>query len=91
MTAAEQYAPVDEFVRGIVAAAAHVSLNKLTPQTNVAGLLDSVNLLGILSHVSCLYDVDVTTEETLSLLEASSLEEIITVVRRIAARSHADR
>ncbi len=87
MSATEQRAPVDELVRKIIAAAAHVPPEELTPQTKVAGILDSINLLTILSHVSCLYDIDVTADETLALLEASSLSDVIALVSRIAAKS----
>ena len=79
---------IEEFVTAMIATACHVDRALLNSETSMRDVdLDSLNLISIATQVAMMYEVEVTADDTLDLVQAPCLGDLIKVIEAIASRN----
>jgi acyl carrier protein len=77
-----------ELLRSVLAHACGIEAARIVPQSDVLELgLDSLSLVAVLTQMETICGLELTSDDTLAMLEASSVAELAEVLERAVARS----
>ncbi|HEX5421711.1 MAG TPA: acyl carrier protein [Gammaproteobacteria bacterium] len=77
---------IESFVLRVLAAACRAHPAALDPQTSMAELgMDSLTLVAVLSQVEAAYGLEFTTDDTLALMGAGDVGELVAAIELRAA------
>lgn len=81
---AESEIDLQEFVCSTVAQACSVDRDRIDARTNLLDLgIDSLTLVSVFAQIEAVYDVELTPDEILSMLEAPTIADLVVCMERL--------
>ncbi len=77
---------LEDFIQTTVAQACNVDRETVRPDTPLLDLnIDSLALVSVFAQVEAVYDLELTPDEILSMLEAPRVSDLVTCLRELVA------